>query len=144
MPSAASAAASTPSVLPGAAPRQPPHWEKIVLYAFLRMLGSSQKDAASAVGRKKRTVQDWQADKPLYAQAREEARPRWMQELTDASRQTLLATIRAGAGELALKVLERVDADLAPATQRHKVEHQVGEGLSGLLKAWGGDHADTD
>jgi hypothetical protein len=128
---------------PAGAVVHPRQWEKWVLYAYLRMLGATQKEAGSAVGRKKRTVAEWEMAKPLFAQAREEARQRWMKELTDAARQTLLATIRAGHGELSLKVLERVDADLAPATQRHKVEVEVGEGLSGLLRAFGGDRADA-
>jgi hypothetical protein len=136
MPPASSA--STPP--PSPRPRQ---WEKWALYSYLRMMGSTQKEAGSAVGRKKRTVAEWEEAKALFAEAREEARKRWLTDLTDASRQTLLTTIRGGAGELALKVLERTDPDLAPATQRHKIEHEVGEGLSGLLKAFGGHDADA-
>ena len=84
---------------------RPPSWEKWVLYAYLRMLGSTQQDAANAVGRKKRTVQEWQENKALFAQAKEEARQRWFSDVTDAARTTLLASIRDGAGDLALKLL---------------------------------------
>jgi hypothetical protein len=95
----------------------PRHWEKRVLYAFLRMMGATQKDAGSAVGRAHRTVQVWEEEKSTFAQAREEARKRWLVELGDASRQTLLTTIRKGNGVLALQVLERVDPALAPVRQ---------------------------
>jgi hypothetical protein len=115
----------------------------MIAYAYLRMLGATQKDAASAVGRKKRTCQEWEEHRVLYAQAREDARRRWMGDVTDASRTTLLKSIRDGNGELSLKVLERIDGDLAPATQRHKVDVEIGEGLSSLLKAFGGRDADA-
>jgi hypothetical protein len=124
---------TTPSVLPGEAPRRPPYWERLVLYAYGRMTGSTQKDAAAAVGRKKRTAQDWEADKVLYAQAREEAKQRWLGELADASRQALLSTIRGGHGELALKVLERLDSELAPAA--HRLKHEGAVDLT-LHPAW--------
>ena len=103
-----------------------------MLYAYLRMMGATQRDAGSAVGRKKRTVQEWEEDKVMYAHAREEARQRWLGELTDAARVALLATIRAGAGELALKVLERIDVELAPAKQQFDVTLE-GKGLAVLL-----------
>ena len=132
----------TSSTSSGEPPRRPQHWEKWVLYAYLRMLGATQNSAASAVGRKKRTCQEWQEDRALFAQAREEARQRWLNDVTDAARKTLLDTIRGGAGDLALKLLERVDRDLAPAMQRLKMDHEVHEGLSGLLQTLGGSNAD--
>jgi hypothetical protein len=104
----------TSSALPAPAPPRPKHWERLVLFAYLRMMGSTQKDAGSAVGRSRRTAQAWEENKPLYAQAREEARRRWLAEVSDAARQALLATLRQGHGELAWRVLERLDADLAP------------------------------
>ena len=73
------------------------YWERRILYAYLRMMGMSQIDAGRAVGRTERVVQSWEyaASWPL---AREEARQRWLVDLTDASRKTLLDSIRAGAG----------------------------------------------
>src|SRR5262245_48118038 len=106
------------------APR-PRYWEKVVMVAYLRMLGSTQKDAGTAVGRAKRTVAEWEADKTTFAQAREEARRRWLGEVSDAARSGLLRALQGDAGDLALKVLERLDPDLAPATQRLKHEGQV-------------------
>jgi hypothetical protein len=133
MPAMSSVSAATPD--------PPKLWERHVLAAYWRMLGATQKEAGAAVGRSARTIRDWEADGPTWMQAREEARRRWLNELTDAARLTLLKTIREGHGMLAMQVLERVDEDLAPATQRLKVQHEVGEGLSGLLKAFGGHDA---
>ena len=76
--------------------------------------------------------------------AREEARQRWLVDLTDASRKTLLDSIRAGGGDLALKVLERLDRDLAPPAQRLQHQHEVGDGLSSLLQAFGEAETDAD
>src|SRR5262245_687302 len=118
------------------------HWEKRVLVAYLRMMGLTQHAAGKAVGRAARTVRDWEADTVTWAQARGAAEARWLGELTDAARQTLLAAIRGGAGDLALRVLERTVQDLARATQR--VQHEVGHWLSSLLKAFEGHDADTE
>lgn len=125
-------AKSASRVLPGS---PPVHWEKRILYAYLRMMGATQIDAGRAVGRCERTVQDWEYDTTWYPIAREEARKRWLTELVDASRLTLLKTIKEGTnGLLALQVLERMDEDLAPAKQRLDVGVEGG-GISGLLAA---------
>jgi hypothetical protein len=117
--------------------------EKQILCAYLRMMGSTQEAAAKAVGRSERTIRLWEKQ-PTWPQVREVARKRWMSDLTDASRQALLASIRGGAGDLALKVLERVDSDLAPPAQRLHHQHEVGAGLAGLLEAFGETDADPE
>ena len=132
MTSAASAG-STPA---------PRYWEKAVLCAYYRLLGATQKAAGAAVGRSERTVRVWEADSTLWTRASAEAKQRWLGEVTAAARQALLDNVGTDAG-LALKLLERLDPDLAPPTQRLKVNHEVGEGLSGLLQAFGGDRADA-
>jgi hypothetical protein len=96
------------------------------------MMGATQTHAAHAVGRAERTGQTWEEDKVTYAQAREEARKRWLGELTDAARRALLTTIQGGDGHLALQLLERLDSDLAPAKQRLDM-HVEGQGLAALL-----------
>ncbi len=119
------------------------YWEKRVLYAYLRMMGQTQTDAGYAVGRALRTVQEWEQDRATYTQAREEARQRWLLDIQDASRVTLLKAIRDGNGYLAMQVLERTDDDLAPAKQRHDV-HLEGDGLARLLaEAKDGDAVDA-
>jgi hypothetical protein len=92
----------------------PRSFEKQVAAAYLRMLGATQKAAGAAVGRSERTLQAWEADTVTWERARAEARRRWLGALTDVARKTVLETIRAGDGDLAMKVLERVDGDLAP------------------------------
>lgn len=111
------------------------HWEKRVAAAYLRMMGMTQGDAGRAVGRSKRSIAEWEADHVTWPLAREQARQRWLGELVDASRVSLLRVIKNGDGELSLKVLERMDSDLAPPKQ--KLEHDVtlGEGLAALLAA---------
>ena len=133
--------APTASAYPDASPPRPKYWEKLILYSYLWLMGATQKDAGRAVGRAVRTVQEWEEDKGTLTAAQEAARQRWLGELTNAARQTLLATIRGGSGELALKVLERTDRDLATPTQRMQHQVEVGEGLSSLLKAFGGPDA---
>ena len=100
---------------PDASQPRPKYWEKLILYSYLRMMGSTQKDAGRAVGRALRTVQEWEENKVTFAAARETARERWLTEVTDAARQALLTTLRQGHGELGLKVLERLDRAFAPA-----------------------------
>lgn len=124
-------------------PTGPRSFEKQVAAAYLRMLGTTQKAAGAAIGRSECTLQAWEADKPTWTRAREEARHRWLGELTDAARKTLLDAIRAGGGDLALKIIERVDADLALPTQRLHHKHEIGQGLSSLLQAFEGDDADA-
>jgi hypothetical protein len=122
----------------------PRSFEKQVAAAYLRMLGATQKAAGAAVGRSERTLQAWEADTLTWERARAAARRRWLGELMDASRKTLLETIRAGDGDLAMKVLERVDGALVPPTQRLQHRHEIGLGLSSLLRAAEGDDADPD
>jgi len=122
----------------------PPFYEKAVLAAYYRLLGGTQKQAGAAVGRTERTVRTWEADVSLWSKAREAARQRWLGEVISLARRRLLQTMLAAAADLALKLLERIDPELAPATQRHKVHHEVGQGLSGLLAAFGGQDGDSD
>lgn len=120
-----------PTALRPPVPR-PRYWEKRVLAAYLRMLGATQAVAGKAVARNARRIREWEAD-ATWAQAREEARQRWLGELTDAARVTLLTTLKdVSQGFLALQVLERIDPDLAPAKQQVDVNLQGG-GLAALL-----------
>ena len=123
-------------------PPAPPYWEKCVLAAYLRMMGATQADAARAVGRSLRTISGWESLKDQWAWALEEARKRWLIDLTHASRAALLGTIKEGNGMLALQVLERIDPELAPAKQRLDVE--LSDGLASLLaQARKASHGDT-
>ena len=131
-----------PSAASAARPALPKYWEKLVLASYHRLLGSTQAQAGAAVGRSPRTIRSWEADRVLWQRASEEARQRWLGEITAAARRAVLDNAGTDV-DLALKLLERLDPDLAPPTQRHKVHHEVGEGLSGLLQAFGGHDADA-
>jgi hypothetical protein len=127
-----------------ARPDMPPYWEKLVLASYYRLLGATQTEAGAAVGRSERTVRAWEADSMTWTKATEEARKRWLGEVTAMARRQLLKAAMTADGDLALKLLERIDHDLAPASQRIKHTHEVGPGLSGLLKAFEGQDADAD
>lgn len=99
------------------------HWEKVVLAAYLRMMGFTQEKAGAAVNRAERTVRVWEADRELWRKAREEAKARWYEKATDAARQSVLKGVGRDP-ELGFRFLERVDPELAPK-QKHEV---TGEG----------------
>lgn len=99
--------------------KRPAHWEKRVSAAYLRILGATQAEAGRAVGRSERTIRLWESD-PSWADARREAEERWLVDLKDASRRTILDSIRAGNAQLAREMLERLDERLAPPKQRHE------------------------
>lgn len=96
------------------------HWDKLVSAAYLRMMGATQDEAAEAVGRAGRTLRGWEADRDVWALAREEARSRWLVDLEDASRQAVLKVIQQGHANMAFQVLERIDPNLSP---KQTVEH---------------------
>jgi hypothetical protein len=100
------------------------HWEKVVLAAYLRMMGHTQEEAGAAVNRAERTVRVWEADKELWEKARQEGRRRWYEEAADAARQSVLRGVRRNP-ELGFRFLEKIDPELAPPKQRHEV---TGEG----------------
>lgn len=103
-----------------------PHWDQIVSYAYLRMMGRTQVEGAKGVGRSRRTVQGWEADTELWQAARAEARERWFADVEDASRRAVLNSVNAGNATLGMEILERLDERLAPPKQRH--EHTGKEG----------------
>lgn len=98
-------------------PQDHRYWDKVVSVAYLRMIGHTQAEAAGAAGRNERTIREWESDTALWSAAREEARGRWLQEVTDAARRSVLKAAGRNA-DLGLKILERVDPELAPARQR--------------------------
>lgn len=100
------------------------HWDKVVSAAYLRIIGHTQEEAATAVGRNARTIREWEADAELWNAARDEARDRWLQEVTDAARRSVLKAAGRNA-DLGLKVLERVDPAFAP---KQKLEHTGKDG----------------
>ena len=100
----------------------PAFWEKCVLAAYLRLLGGSQPQAGAAVGRNERTIRNWEADTALWTRAVDAAKERWLGEVTSLARRQLLKAMVTADGDLALKVLERLDDALAPAA--HRLKHE--------------------
>src|SRR5436853_604320 len=101
------------------------HWEKVVLSAYYRLLGSSQTAAGAAVGRSQRTIRVWENEAALWTRATEEARRRWLGEISSLARRQLLKGLMDADADLALKVIERLDPDLAPPSQRLRHEGHV-------------------
>lgn len=104
-----------------ARPHPVSHWEKRVLAAYLRMCGMSQKDAGAAILRSVRTLRRWEADQPIWTRARQEAARRWLDDVTDAARKTVLDAVRAGDAEIGFKILERRVPELAPPKTRVEI-----------------------
>jgi hypothetical protein len=104
---------------------RPAFWEKLVLASYYRLLGSTQREAGAAVGRSERTIRVWEADRGLWTRASDEAKHRWLGEVSALARRQLLKAMMTAEGDLALKVLERVEEALAPPSQRVKHEGQV-------------------
>ena len=105
--------------------RIPVFWEKCILAAYWRLLGGSQKAASTAVGRKKRTIRNLEANTALWTRAVNAAKERWLGEITSLARRQLLKALTTADGDLSLKILERLDDALAPAAHRLKHEGQV-------------------
>jgi hypothetical protein len=107
---------------------RPAWWEKGVLAAYYRLLGSSQKAASAAVGRNERTIRNWEANTTVWTRATQAAKDRWLGEVISLARRQLLKAMTDADGDLSLKILERVDEALAPASQR--VKHEGGVQLT--------------
>lgn len=103
----------------------PLEWDKAVSCAYLRMMGNGQKKTAAAAGVGERTLARWEGC-PWWEQARAEARARWMNDVVDASRYTLLTSIQKGDVERAVLVLERMDPSFRPNPTELHVKGLVG------------------
>jgi hypothetical protein len=104
---------------------RPAWWEKGILAAYYRLLGSSQKQASAAVGRNERTIRNWEANTAVWTRATQAAKERWLGEVTSLARRQLLKAMMTADGDLSLKLLERLDDALAPPSQRLKHEGGV-------------------
>ena len=92
----------------------PQNWDKAVSAAYLRMSGKGQREAAAAAGICERTLRSWEAC-DWFEHARIEARHRWFNDLGDECRKTVLEKVQGGDADLAMRILERLDPDLAPS-----------------------------
>lgn len=109
-------------------PIENPHdRDKALSVAYLRMIGLTQVDAAKSAGVGERTIRDWEKCS-WWPEVQAEARHRWLNDLMDASRATLLKSIKAGGFTEALTILERMDPDFRPAPQEHRI------GILGMIQ----------
>lgn len=118
----AEAARELESAGPPAPEDLPGQWAKWVSYAYLRITGSPQAEAAKMVGRKERTVRGWEADE-RFVWAEAEAQQRWLARwggnMSIASRRRILTAVTEEKDtESAWRYLERTDVELAPPVQR--------------------------
>ena len=91
--------------------------DKALSVAYLRTLGASQEEAARATGVDARTVGRWESCS-WWPEVLTEAAERWLAGAIGKARKALLDALDEPDGLLALKVLERVVPELAPASQR--------------------------
>lgn len=96
--------------------------------AYLRMIGHTQEEAARGAGVGERTIRDWEACS-WWPEVQAKARRRWLNDLLDASRATLLKSVRKGGFTEALTVLEKLDPEFAPQPQEVRV------GLLGMIQS---------
>ena len=101
---------------------KPHDWDKAVSVAYLRLLGLSQKKAAKGAGIGERTLARWELSE-WWPDACAEAVDRWMQQLEIECRSTIMAAVKAGDVQTAVKMLERIDKRLAPPRYSHGIEH---------------------
>jgi transcriptional regulator with XRE-family HTH domain len=96
--------------------------EKMVSAAYLRLLGHTQEQAATAVGVSERTVWTWENERADWPEVVQEAKERWLSGLAGIARDTLQKALKdAQNGKLALDVIERLDPALLPARMRHEI-----------------------
>lgn len=103
----------------------PPNWHKWLMAAYMRQLGATQEEAASAAGVCERTIRNWEARADLWDLAVQQSRKLWANEVTAAARARVLAAIRSEQDtDTARWWLERTDEDLAPPKQRVESQHK--------------------
>lgn len=96
---------------------KPRSWDKAVSAAYLWLIMAEVKKAAAAAGVGERTLHRWILS-DWWPDAVAEAETRWLHITVAEARRALLGQIRAGDGDLALRLLERRDARLRPAPIR--------------------------
>ena len=112
------------SAEPGDIVKKPQDWDKVVACAYLRLLGHSREKAAEGAGAGERSLFDWEHCS-WWKDAEAEAKGRWLRGLASKARNSLETGVGDDAN-LALKVLERLDDDLAPPKNRHEVGGEGG------------------
>ncbi len=101
---------------------KPRTWDKALSAAYLRLLGLSQEKAAKGAGIGERTLIRYEMS-GWWPSACAEAVDRWMHQLEIECRTTIMAAVKGGDVQTAVKMLERIDKRLAPPRLTHGIEH---------------------
>jgi len=109
--------------------QRPANRETALSCAYLRLVGSTQAQAAEATGVDPRTLGRWEKCS-WWAEVKREAADRWLAGLIAKARRGLELAV-PNDGRLALTVLERLIPELAPPRLRASVE--VDEPRANLL-----------
>lgn len=97
---------------------KPRDWEGAVLCAYFHLRGYSQDRSAREAGVGPRTLKRW-IKSPWWPDALTEARGKWKNGLDIGARRTLGKAMDAeDQPDLALRILERTDPEMAPAKQQ--------------------------
>lgn len=88
--------------------------------AYLRLWGLSQEKAAKGAGIGERTLARYEISE-WWPKACGEAVDRWMQQLEIECRTTIMAAVKDGDIQTAVKMLERIEKRLAPPKQLHEL-----------------------
>jgi len=111
--------------------QKPQDWDKALAAAFFWQIAGELKATAKAVGISESTMQRW-VRSPWWGRACAESRPDWFSHLTAESRRTVVKAIQEGDSDLALRILERTDPQLAPPAQRLEVRASVQQLIASL------------
>lgn len=98
--------------LPTIAVTRPANWDRATSAAYLRLLGSSQQEAADQIGVDRVTVTRWEAS-DWWPSAVAEAKNRWLSGLAAKARTSVELAVPDDA-RLAMTVLERLEPALNP------------------------------
>lgn len=103
---------------------RPRDWDKAVSAAFLIQLDSTQSEAAKAVGAGQRTVERW-VQCSWWAEAKEDARERWLSGLTRKARRNIQGALEGGDMVTTRWIAEKVIPELQPT---YRQEHTGPDG----------------
>ena len=111
-------------------PKPHRNWQRLVDVAYFRLLGWTQREAAGAVGIDPRTVREYQ-NHAAWPEAVEAAGGRWHVDLAVRARGSLYKALdpKDPKGDLALKVIERIDERLAPPKIAHELFGKGGKAI---------------
>ena len=108
---------------------KPQNRAKAIAAAALRIAGSTQKEAAKAVGRTEKTVRNWEKSSWWPDVVSEAIRNPIFEQLRSLSLDALIRSLEGGDGRIALTLLERMHpAEFGPRPLKVEAEHSGPDG----------------